>query len=92
MERHLVGPEAPVASSSGLQVLEVEFRKPGRCTCPIGQERRAVVYVIDGSLFVDNQRIEAAAGALLEDVTDVALRSETKTRVLLASAPRGGPR
>ncbi len=92
VERHLVGPESPVASACGLKVLEVEFRKPGRCICPVGQEQRAIVYVIDGTAFMDNQLIGAGAGVLLEDATDIALRAETKTRVLLASVPRILPR
>ena len=89
VERHLVGPGGPITSSAGFECTEVEFRTPGRCVCPVGQDRRTVAYVFEGTGSVDGQPLENGTGALLEAVADVALRGEAGTRVLLASAPHG---
>jgi len=87
LERPLIGPEAPLASSAGLECVDIEFRATGRCVCPVGRERRAVAYVYDGSGWVDDQPLDAGAGALLENAVEVTLRGESGTRVLLATAP-----
>jgi quercetin 2,3-dioxygenase len=88
IERPLVGPHAPLASSAGLACTELELRAGGRYVMPLGRERRAVVYVFDGSAHVDDQPVEAGAGALLENATETSIRAVSDARLLLASAPR----
>ncbi|MGC2288425.1 MAG: pirin family protein [Thermoplasmata archaeon] len=88
LERLLVGPDSPVVSGAGLECVDIEFRKEGRCVCLIGRERRAVAYVFEGSGSVDGQLADAGAGALIDNVTEVSIQARTGTRVLLASAPR----
>lgn len=88
LERRLVGREAPVVSASGLECVDIEFARDGRCVCPVGTDRRAVAYVYEGSGQVDDLPVGAGAGALLENAADVSFRAGLGTRVLLASAPR----
>jgi redox-sensitive bicupin YhaK (pirin superfamily) len=87
-ERRLVGPDAPVASSSGFECIDIEFRKDGLSAFPVGRERRAVAYTLEGSGLVDGQGVGAGAGALIENATEVSIRAASGTRILLASMPR----
>jgi redox-sensitive bicupin YhaK (pirin superfamily) len=86
-ERHLVGPGGAVASSAGLECVEVEFRGDGQCVCPIGQQRRAVAYLFEGAAWIGEQRVDAGSGALLEGAAELAFRGTAGARILLASAP-----
>jgi redox-sensitive bicupin YhaK (pirin superfamily) len=88
MIRFLVGPDAPVQSGAGLECNELEFRQDGQCDSPVGPERRAVAYVIEGSGSVGHQVLEVGVGALIENATKVSIRALSGTRLLLASAPR----
>ncbi|MCI4352970.1 MAG: pirin family protein [Thermoplasmata archaeon] len=91
IERFLVGPEALVASGAGLECIDIEFRKDGRCVCPLGRERRAVAYMFEGSGSVNDQLVEMGAGALFDNVTKVSIQAKSGTRLLLASAPHWVP-
>jgi redox-sensitive bicupin YhaK (pirin superfamily) len=86
--RFLVGPDAPVQSGAGLECNALEFRQDGQCDAPVGPERRAIVYVMDGSGSVGHQDLEVGVGALIENSTKISIRAHSGTRVLLASAPR----
>jgi len=88
IERRLVGPRAPVASSAGLECMDIEFRLPGPCVRPMGRDRRAVAYVLDGAARIGGQPVEAGAGALIENTNEVSLEGASGTRVFLTSAPR----
>jgi redox-sensitive bicupin YhaK (pirin superfamily) len=90
-ERFLVGPESPVESGAGLAVTDLEFRKEGQCNCPIGSERRAVVYVFDGSAAVGGQPLQTGDGELIENAAKISVRAHPGARVLLASVPRRLP-
>jgi redox-sensitive bicupin YhaK (pirin superfamily) len=86
--RFLVGPDAPLESGAGLECNELEFRRDGRCDCPVGPERRAVAYVIEGSGSVGHQVLEVGVGALIENSTKISIQAQSGTHLLLASAPR----
>jgi len=88
VERRLVGPGAPVDSAVGLECADLEFLRPGRCTCRLGPERRAVAYVYEGSAAVDGRPVATGSGALIERMEAVAVEATAGTRLLLASAPR----
>jgi redox-sensitive bicupin YhaK (pirin superfamily) len=86
--RFLVGPDAPLQSGAGLECNEIEFRRDGQCVSPVGSDRRAVGYAIEGSATVGRQALEEGVGALIENSTNISIRAKSGSRLLLASAPR----
>jgi len=68
--------------------MDIEFRLPGPCVRPMGRDRRAVAYVLDGAARIGGQPVEAGAGALIENTNEVSLEGASGTRVFLTSAPR----
>jgi quercetin 2,3-dioxygenase len=86
--RFLVGPDAPLQSGAGLECNELEFRRDGQCVCPVGPERRAVVYMIKGSGSVGRQLLEEGVGALIENSTKISTQAKSGARLLVATVPR----
>jgi quercetin 2,3-dioxygenase len=87
LRRTLVGPGGPVTSATDFQCWDLEFPKEARCDWPAGAGRRVVAYVYDGSVSIDGRPVEGSSGALLENATQVSLRSVSAARLLLAIAP-----
>jgi quercetin 2,3-dioxygenase len=88
VERRLVGPGAPIASASGLECLEIQFREAGQCVCPIGPERRAVAYLFEGSGSIDGLRVDAGAGVLTENSRELEFRCTSASRLFIVTASR----
>jgi redox-sensitive bicupin YhaK (pirin superfamily) len=88
VERLLVGPDAAVESEAGLECTDIDFRRDGRCVCPVGGDRRAVAYVFDGAGFIDRQPVETGVGVLIENLTKITIQAKSGARVLVASVPR----
>jgi redox-sensitive bicupin YhaK (pirin superfamily) len=88
VERRLVGPQAPVVASSGLECRELAFPSGGACVCAVGGERRAVAYVLDGKARIGDQLVEAGSGALVENTNELSFEADAGARVFLASVPR----
>jgi|HubBroStandDraft_1064217.scaffolds.fasta_scaffold133404_2 redox-sensitive bicupin YhaK (pirin superfamily) len=87
IQRPLVGLDAPVASSCGLECLDLQFSGPGRWVGPLGRKRRAVAYVLDGRSRIDDHPVDAGAGALIESAMELLVVAEAPARLLIASAP-----
>jgi redox-sensitive bicupin YhaK (pirin superfamily) len=86
--RLLVGPDAPAESGAELECTDIEFRREGNCTYPVGAGRRVVAYVYEGSGSIEGQLIDSGIGALMENTRRFSIQARAGTRVLLASAPR----
>ncbi len=91
VHRPVVGPLARADASSGLEVLDLEFAKPGTAFFHIGSPRRAVVYVLGGSGSIDDHPVDPGSGILIESASGVALHGSAGYRVVIASAPGPAP-
>jgi len=88
IQRPVVGANARADSPTGLELLDIEFPKEGTGFFRIGRDRRAVAYVLGGSGTIDNERVAAGQGALLENASGVQIHGKPGYRVALASVPR----
>jgi redox-sensitive bicupin YhaK (pirin superfamily) len=85
----LVGPRAPMTSSSGLECQEMVFAEPSTTFLRVGRTRRALLYTLAGEGAVDQRELSAGAGALVEGVPGVAVQGRPGFRAIFASAPTG---
>ena len=88
--RPLVGPNAPLTSASGLEVVDLEFVASGTAFLKMGHRRRGVAYVVGGRGAVDNQNVDGGEAALIENAGGIALHGNPGFRVILSSAPFSG--
>jgi redox-sensitive bicupin YhaK (pirin superfamily) len=87
VQRPVVGPLARADAASGLQLLDLEFARPGTGFFRVGQDRRAVAYVLGGSGSISETPVDPGSGVLLADASGVAIHGTPGYRVVLASAP-----
>lgn len=85
--RRLVGPNAPMASASGLECTEIVFPEESTTFRRIGSGRRAILYVSSGRGTVDQQEVETGEGALIEGASGTAVGGRPGFRCLLIVAP-----
>jgi redox-sensitive bicupin YhaK (pirin superfamily) len=85
--RRAVGEPAVVRSALGLELSDLAFLEAGALGVPVGTERTAVVYVLEGKLRADGRELEAGGGVLVSGHATVALDAEPGTRAILASVP-----
>jgi redox-sensitive bicupin YhaK (pirin superfamily) len=90
--RPLAGAGSRLTTRSGLVAREIRFSQGGTTFQAIGRERRAILYVLAGRGEVDTQPVEVGEGVLVEHISGIAVHGHPGLRVLLASAPQGGPR
>ena len=87
VQKPVVGPLARADASSGLECTDIEFARKATGFFRIGLDRRAVAYVLEGSGMIDDVPIKSGSGALLENMSAVAIGGSPGYRILLASVP-----
>src|SRR2546426_9977574 len=73
VQRPVLGPLARADGSSGLACTDIEFARQATAFFRIGRDRRAVAYVLNGSGMIDEVPLKAGSGALLENMSAVAV-------------------
>ncbi len=84
----LVGPEAPMRSSAGLECADLLFVQESTTFATLGGGRRAIVYALAGHGSVDQRDLSSGEAALAEGLPAVAIRGAPGFRAILATAPR----
>ncbi len=84
----LVGASGPARTSSGLELIDIEFVKGGTAFLRMGRDRRGVAYALGGVGSIEDHALEPGHGALLENMSALSLHAEAGFRVALASVPR----
>ncbi len=87
VQRPVIGPLARADSTSGLQVLDVEFARKGTGFFRVGKDHKAVAYALAGSGAMNDRPVEPGSGALLENLASVAIGGAAGYRVVLAMMP-----
>src|SRR2546425_10395220 len=87
VQKPVVGPLARADGSSGLEFTDIEFARQATAFFRIGRDRRAVAYVLDGSGMIDDVPLKSGSGALLENMSAVAIGGAPGYRIVLASVP-----
>jgi len=87
VQKPVVGPLARADGSSGLECTDIEFARQATGFFRIGLDRRAVAYVLSGSGMIDDVPLKAGSGALLENMSAVAIGGAPGYRLVLASIP-----
>jgi len=87
IQKPVVGPLARADAASGLECTDIEFARKATGFFRIGRDRRAVAYVLNGSGMIDDVPIKSGLGALLENMSAVAIGGSPGYRILLASVP-----
>jgi len=87
VQKPVVGPLARADGSSGLEFTDIEFARQATAFFRIGRDRRAVAYVLDGSGMIDDVPLKSGSGALLENMSAVAVGGAPGYRIVLASVP-----
>jgi redox-sensitive bicupin YhaK (pirin superfamily) len=90
IQTDLVGGTTGIRAETGLNWTEIEFVQEGTSFVHVGNERRAVAYVLRGPGSIENQSTDTGVGMMMEGVAGVALTGEPGFRVLLASVPCPG--
>ncbi len=85
--RRLVGPRAPMTSHTGLECRELVFVQRSTSFLRVGHDRHAVVYAMSGAGTVDGRGLQAGEGALISDVSGIAIAGTPGLRVIAATAP-----
>ncbi len=67
--------------------MDIEFARNATGFFRIGRNRRAVAYVLSGSGMLDDVPIKSGSGALLENMSAVAIGGSPGYRIVLASVP-----
>jgi len=84
----LVGSNGPARTSSGLELVEIEFVKGGTAFLRMGRDRRGVAYALGGVGSIEDHALEPGHGALLENMSALSIHADPGYRVALASVPR----
>ena len=87
VQRAVVGPLARADGSSGLECTDIEFARQATAFFRLGRDRRAVAYVLNGSGMIDDVPLKSGSGALLENMSAVAIGGVPGYRLVLASVP-----
>ncbi len=87
VQKAVVGPLARADASSGLECTDIEFARKANSFFRLGRDRRAVAYVLNGSGMIDDVPIKSGSGALLENMSAVAIGGSPGYRIVLASVP-----
>jgi redox-sensitive bicupin YhaK (pirin superfamily) len=85
--RRIVGPRAPMGSSSGFECEELRFATEGTTFRKVGSDRRAVFYATSGRGSVDQKDIEVGEAALIEGMSGIAVQGSDGFGGILATAP-----
>src|SRR5439155_20232435 len=87
VQKPLDGPLALADASTGLECTDIEFARTATGLFRIGHNRRAVAYVLEGSGMIDDVPIKSGSGALLENMSAVAIGGPPGYPRLLPSVP-----
>src|SRR5437870_4914592 len=87
VQKPVVGPLARADGSSGLEFTDIEFARQATAFFRSGRDRRAVAYVLDGSGMIDDVPLKSGSGALLENMSAVAIGGAPGYRIVLAAVP-----
>ena len=85
----IVGEPGPVRSVLGLEMRAIHFREPHETEVPIGADRTAVVYVLDGVIRATSRELPAGSGLLVDGLSHLSVRGERGSRLMYASVLRG---
>lgn len=85
----IVGEPGPVRSVLGLVMREVNFHEAQEVELPVGKDRTAVIYVLDGGTRTANRDLPAGSGLLADGVSTLSVRGERGSRLMYASVIRG---
>jgi len=86
------GERAPVETFSEMFYLDAELAAGAAVTLPPEHEERAV-YIVDGSVTLDGERLTAARMAILDPGGEAVIHAETAARIMmLGGAPLAGER
>jgi redox-sensitive bicupin YhaK (pirin superfamily) len=91
IQRPIVGPLARAEGSSGLECTDIEFARQATSFIRLGRDRRAVAYVLNGSGMIDDVPLKSGSGALLENMSAVAIGGGPGYRIVFASVPIPAP-
>lgn len=84
---HLTGVPGHPALASGLEASDIRFVNEGTSFLEAGHARRGVIYVLNGTGLIENEKIEVGEAALVERVGGVALHGSAGFQVIVATAP-----
>ncbi len=89
VESVLVGPPGPIHSVLALEMRDVAFDRTGGVTLPVGEDRTAAVYVLEGAARAAGRDLPAGSGLLADGVSELAVAGERGSRLMYASVMRG---
>lgn len=88
-ESSIVGEPGPVRSVLGLEMRDVHFRESQEIELRIGEDRTAVVYVLEGAARAASRDLPAGSGLLADGLSTLSVRGERGSRLMYASVMRG---
>jgi hypothetical protein len=88
-EERLVGPSGLVRSVTGLTLSILYLPRGGHRTVRIGEGRRSVAYLLDGTAKIDDLPLAAHEGLLSEGQSSWRCEAGSDVSIVLAAAPWG---
>lgn len=87
VQRPVVGPLARAETFVGLECTDIEFTRESDLSFPIDGKRRGLAYVLGGVGRIEKLPVETGHGALMENLSRVAVYGSPGFRVFLATVP-----
>lgn len=84
----VVGPPGRVLSILGFEMWDVRFREASEVVFPIGEDRTALVYVLEGRTRAADRDLPRGGGLQVEGLSKLTARGEPGSRVMYASVLR----
>jgi len=90
--RTLVGDGSPLMLKTAISYLDIQFTQPTTLTLPLGNYAFCMLYVVEGELQLEAQKLVAGQAAMDEGRDSIKLEAGARARaVLLAASPHGEP-
>lgn len=90
--RTLVGNDSPLLLETPVSYLDVQFHKTASTTLPVKNHAFAMIYVVEGELEVNGQKLFPGQALQVEKVDRLSVSARSAARAMyLAASPHGGP-
>ena len=90
--RTLVGDGSPLQLKTAINYLDIEFSQPTKLIIPLNSHAFSMLYVVQGELQLEGQKLVAGQAAVDEGRAEIKLESGARARaVFVAASPHGEP-